>query len=223
MKMLVFMILCSILANGAGAGLLLWEIRRLPERYGLGENRRRKTGAWIYGVSMSVIAVGISVFIFLFYQDNSFLFTLKRVTMLALLWPVAYVDFVTCRIPNRFIAGGLLARGSILTAELILEQENLLPVLLSDAAAGLAFFLTAALCALIVKNSIGAGDMKLFFVMGTFLGLQGTWGAVFLSLVVSFVIAVVLLVTKKKSRKAAIPFGPALMIGTYCSVFLTGM
>ena len=163
-------------------------------------------------------------FPFEFISPSSvYLASTKWVTMLALLWPVAYVDFVTCRIPNRFIAGGLLARGSILTAELILEQENLLPVLLSDAAAGLAFFLTAALCALIVKNSIGAGDMKLFFVMGTFLGLQGTWGAVFLSLVVSFVIAVVLLVTKKKSRKDAIPFGPALMIGTYCSVFLTGM
>ena len=47
--------------------------------------------------------------------------------------------------------------------------------------------------------------------------------SVFVSLIVSFVISAVLLVTKKKKRRDVIPFAPALMIGTYISVFLTGM
>ena len=99
----------------------------------------------------------------------------------------------------------------------------MLSYLLTEVIASAVLFLVAVLCALIVKNSIGGGDMKLFVVMGLLLGLQGTWGAIFLSLIVSFIVAVALLITRKKSRKDAIPFGPALAAGTYLSIFLTGM
>ena len=74
-----------------------------------------------------------------------------------------------------------------------------------------------------IKNGIGFGDMKLFIVMGLMLGLDGIWGAVFLALIVSFLIAAFALITKKKTRKDAIPFGPALVIGTYLSICLSGM
>ena len=87
----------------------------------------------------------------------------------------------------------------------------------------LALLLAAFLCTLLMKNSVGAGDMKLFVVMGLLLGMHGIWGAIFASLIVSFVVAIVLLVSKKKTRKDAIPFGPALVVGTFLSVFLTGM
>ena len=69
----------------------------------------------------------------------------------------------------------------------------------------------------------GFGDMKLFLVMGLLLGTRGIWGAVFLSLIVIFFISVFALITKRKSRKDLIPFGPALVIGTYLAVYLTGM
>jgi len=221
--MLWIMILCSILANGCGAGLLFNEIRKNQEKF-KGWKDGKPPGIFLfYGGCMIILAIGLSVFITVFYRGNTFLFTLKRTVLLALLWPIAYTDFVTYRIPNRFIVGGFCGRAAILAAELIFARENLIPVLLGEVIASLALFLAAGICTLIAKNSIGGGDLKLFLVMGLFLGLQGTWSAVFLSLIVSFVIAVVLLATKKKSRKDAIPFGPALMIGTYMSIFLTGM
>ena len=89
------------------------------------------------------------------------------------------------------------------------------------AAAGLAA--AALLCGLLLKGSIGFGDIKLFIVMGLLLGLEGIWSAIFISLIVSFIISVYLLATKKKSRKDAIPFAPALMIGTYISIIITGI
>lgn len=221
--MLGLMILCSILANGAAACLLLYEIRKNQEKYESWKEKQPPNGFYGYSAGMSILAIGLSIFIYCFYWDNTFLFTLKRVILLALFWPVAYTDFKTYRIPNLFIAAGLAARGLVLAAELIFARETLLSTILTEAAASVVLFLVAALCALVVKNSIGGGDMKLFVVMGLFLGLQGTWGAMFLSLIVSFVIALVLLAAKKKSRKDVIPFGPALMIGTYLSIFLTGM
>ena len=83
--------------------------------------------------------------------------------------------------------------------------------------------LAAVLCGVLIKNSVGFGDMKLFVVMGLLLGTQGIWSAVFLSLIVSFIAAVFLLATKRKTKKDAIPFGPALVLGTYLAAYLTGM
>ncbi len=221
--MVGFMVLCSILTNGAGAGLLLYEIWKNQEKYKGWKSGRPPGGFLLYCICMSLLTIGISVFVTVFYWENTFLFTLKRVMLLALLWPIGYTDFLTYRIPNLLIGAGLLGRGIVLAAELIFARENLFPILLGEGIAGVVLFVAAVLCALIVKRSIGGGDMKLLFVMGLYLGLQGTWSAVFLSLAVSFVIVIILLAAKKKTRKDVVPFGPALMIGTYLSVFLTGM
>lgn len=67
------------------------------------------------------------------------------------------------------------------------------------------------------------GDIKLFCVMAIYLGLEGIWSAIFCSLIVSFVIAVFSLATKRVNRKDNIPFAPAILIGTYLSIFLTGI
>jgi len=221
--MLGFMAICGLLANGAAACLLYYELRGHREQYPAWKDGKPPKGLVVYSVLMIAVAVGLSLFVTGFYSGNSFLFTLKRVIMLALLWPIAYTDFTACRIPNLFIVSGLIARAAVLAAELCWERDTLLSCLLTEVAAGAALFLVAALCTVIVKNSIGGGDLKLFVVLGLLLGLQGAWGAIFLSLIVSFVVAVALLATRKKSRKDAIPFGPALTVGTYLSIFLTGM
>lgn len=221
--MVGWMTLCSILINGAAAGLLCYELQKHKDKYPAWKDGKPRRSLVIYSVIMIVTAVGVSLFITDFYTDNTFLFTLKRVIMLALLWPVAYTDLTAYRIPNLFIVAGIVARAAVLAAEFCWERDTLLSCLVTEVIAGAVLFLVAALCTLIVKNSIGGGDMKLFVVMGLLLGLQGTWGAIFLSLIVSFIVAVVLLVTGKKSRKDAIPFGPALAVGTYLSIFLTGM
>lgn len=217
------MILCGILANGAGLGLLLWDIRRNRDKYKGWEDGKAPAAFWLYVSGMTVLAMAVTVFVYSFYRDNTFLFTLKRVLWLALLWPISYADIKTLRIPNRLVAGGLAARVLVLPGEFLLERDALPAAVAGEGIASLALFLASAVCAFLMKNGIGGGDMKLFIVMGLLLGLQGTWGAVFLSLIVSFVAAVTLLATGKKSRKDVIPFGPALMIGSYLSIFLTGM
>lgn len=221
--MLGWMTLCSILVNGAAAGLLYYELRKHREKYPAWQEGKPPMSLLLYSVIMIAAAVGLSLFVTGFYSENTFLFTLKRVIMLALLWPVAYTDFTAYRIPNLFIAAGLIARAAVLAAEFFWERDTLPAYLLTEVIASVVLFLVAALCTVIVKNSIGGGDLKLFVVMGLLLGLQGTWGAIFLSLIVSFIVAVALLITRKKSRKDAIPFGPALAVGTYLSIFLTGM
>ena len=177
----------------------------------------------VYCSLMFIITVAASFLFCTIYKDNGILMSLKRLALLSLLWPIAFIDYKTFRIPNTFIIFGIVCRVIILAFELIFEGQFVWMTLLSEVIAAVALLLAAGLCALCIKNSIGFGDMKLFIVMGLMLSLSGIWSAIFLSLVVSFFISAFLLITKKKTRKDAIPFGPAIVIGTYLSVCLSGM
>lgn len=176
----------------------------------------------VYSVISTIIVVGITIALCLIYEENTFTFNLKRVSLLSILWAVAFIDYQEYRIPNSYIILGLVYRVLIILPELLFEEEFLRNII-AEGIAAVALLLATGLCKLMIKNAIGAGDMKLFIVMGLLLGLDGIWSAVFMSLIVSFFIAVFLLVTKKKSRSDNIPFGPAITLGTYLSIFLTGM
>lgn len=176
----------------------------------------------IYVCFMFVLMIAVGVLFCTLYGDNNIFVNIKRISLLSLLWPIAYIDFNSYRIPNAYIIAGLVSRFAILVFELF-GNEYVWITLLSEGIAAAALFIAAVLCSLLIKNSIGFGDIKLFIVMGLLLGLDGIWGAIFLSLIVSFLISAYLLITKKKTHKDAIPFGPAIVIGTYLSVCLTGM
>ena len=177
----------------------------------------------VYSAVMVLITVGASFLFCTIYKDSSILMSVKRLVLLSILWPIAFIDFKTYRIPNVYIIFGAICRVIILALELIFKSEYVWQTLLSEVIAAGALLLAAGLCALCIKNSIGFGDMKLFVIMGLMLSLTGIWSAVFLSLIVSFLISAFLLITKKKPRKHAIPFAPAIVIGTYLSVCLSGM
>lgn len=177
----------------------------------------------IYSIIMVVVVVGITITLQLVYTDNTFLFNLKRVCLLSLLWPVAYTDFKEYRIPNEFIIFGLICRGIIIPFELIFAGDMVWHLLLSEVIAAMALVLASFLCKLCIKNSVGAGDIKLFVVMGLMLSLDGIWSAIFMTLIISFFISVFVLISKRKTRKDTIPFGPSIALGTYISIFLTGM
>lgn len=180
-------------------------------------------GMMVYSIIMIVVTLGASVLFCTLYKDNDLFISLKRLSLLCLLWPIAYIDYRSYRIPNTFIVLGLSYRVIMLPFELIFAQYDVWMMLLSEVIAAAALFVASILCALIIKNSIGFGDIKLFVVMGLLLSLDAIWSAVFMSLIISLIISVYLLAARKKTRKDVIPFGPAIAVGTYLSVCLTGM
>ena len=108
-------------------------------------------------------------------------------------------------------------------SELIFERQYLLANIISEVVAAAALLIASILCSLCVKNGIGYGDIKLFVVLGLMLGMEGMWNAIMLSLIAAFIIVVVLLITGKKGKKDIIPFAPAITLGTYASIIMTGM
>lgn len=176
----------------------------------------------VYSIIMILVTVTISIVFCTIYKENSIFESIKCMSLLCLLWPIAYIDLKSYRIPNTYIITGVIYRVTLFAFELFMN-DYVWMTLLAEMIAAAALFLAAILCSIVMKNSIGFGDIKLFIVMGLLLGLDGIWGAIFVSLIVSFFISAHLLITKKKSYKDAIPFGPAIVIGTYLSVCLSGM
>ncbi len=156
-------------------------------------------------------------------EEQGTIFIAKRIVLISLLWPIALIDLKTLRIPNKFILIGLISRVVILGLEFLFKTEALKITLIGELFAAVGLFVASVLCSVCIKNSVGYGDMKLFVVMGLLLGIDGIWDAVFTSLIVLFIVSVFLLLTKKKSKKDAIPFGPAIALGTYISIALIGM
>ncbi len=74
------------------------------------------------------------------------------------------------------------------------------------------------LVAIIGRGAMGGGDIKLFAVIGLFLGLEKTVLALFLTFLVGGIAGLLLIASKLRSRKDYIPFGPFISIGAFIAI-----
>jgi leader peptidase (prepilin peptidase) / N-methyltransferase len=132
------------------------------------------------------------------------------------------IDLEHKLLPNRivyplFVAGW----AGIVTAALVDgDTARLRSAALGAVLFGGFFFVVA----FIYPAGMGGGDVKLAFVLGTFVGYAGGVGAVlagmFLSFLLGGVIGIIAMRVSGKGRKTQIPFGPFLAVGSVLAVFL---
>lgn len=67
---------------------------------------------------------------------------------------------------------------------------------------------------------LGDGDIRLALVMGLMLNTSQLITAVFFSFNIAALASIVLIATKRKTRKDVIPLGPFLIIGTFIGLFV---
>lgn len=127
------------------------------------------------------------------YVSHSIIHQLKLLVLIDSILPMAAVDYKKHKIPNPFLIVSLVLCMVLYIAELVF------------------------------KNSMGMGDIKLFALMGLYQGLWGAFNSVFFSLLVSFFLALGLLISKKKKRKDSISFGPSILLGTIIAIGLSGI
>jgi leader peptidase (prepilin peptidase) / N-methyltransferase len=81
-------------------------------------------------------------------------------------------------------------------------------------------------CAFLYPAGMGGGDVKLGFLLGTFLGYQGGAGlalvGMFLSFLVGAVFGIGAVLARRAGRKSMVPFGPFLAFGTVLTVLWGG-
>jgi leader peptidase (prepilin peptidase)/N-methyltransferase len=177
----------------------------------------------IYGIIMMVVQVALAVALMYFYPKETICMHLKRLGLLSIIWPAAVIDWKFSRIPNLIILTGLGFRVVMLIPEFILERDTMLVTLASEGIAFAAITVITLFFVLVMKNSVGMGDLKLMMVMALLQGVEGFMTSAFFTLCAAFVVAVFMLITKRKTRKDAIPFAPCILFGTLLGVFLTGM
>lgn len=150
----------------------------------------------------------------IFLRHGISLDTLRFWILAGILLPVCLIDLKTQLIPNRFIAAGVLCFVFFCLAQpetflwrlcqglygsLLISAPLLLLVLLADKLLG--------------KESMGGGDLKLFFVCGLFFNWQVNLLMLLLACILGLLFA--LLVAKTKPG-APFPFGPAIAASCFC-------
>ena len=171
----------------------------------------------------AVLAVGVLIVLFKTLYALSLIQSIKLLCLVLILFPAAAVDMRVQKIPNKLILAALILRCLLFVVECAVSPAGGFVVLKDGLLGAVVIGVFFLLLLLVFKNSIGMGDVKLFAVMGLYQGLWGAVNAVFFSLVVSFFLAIGLLITKKKNRKDTISFGPSILIGTVIAIALAGM
>lgn len=140
--------------------------------------------------------------------------TLVRYTAaLLFLLCAAFFDYRTHLIPNFLIIVMLLSGAVLLGAVFLLDRSAFAPTILS-AAGGLIFcFPVFCFLSILTRNGLGMGDVKLISAMAWLLGLTVTLLSVLFGLVLCSLIAIGLMLMKRKSKTDLLPFGPFLFGG----------
>ncbi|WP_420119287.1 prepilin peptidase [Micromonospora sp.] len=138
--------------------------------------------------------------------------------------PLVLVDLAVHRLPDRLTWPAAVGTWALLGVAAVTGAGAgaWLRAVTAGVALGLAFATTTLLLG---RRGFGLGDAKLALGVGALLGWQG-WGAVVTGLVLTFLLSalvgVVLLASRRVGWSSHLPFGPFLVAGTCATLLLTG-
>jgi len=129
---------------------------------------------------------------------------------------VTVIDLEHHRVLNRMLA----------PAAIVVAAVSLLPVapqpheMLLGGAVGFGLFL---LLAIIGRGALGMGDVKLAGVVGMMVGYPGVMAALAIGAILGALGALLLLASRRATRKTAIAYAPYLAAGTLITLWTMGM
>ena len=239
---LFLMIVLPLLFAAATTLYTAWELpRRLAaasecdeEKLMAEENRVQATcdgtcltwgGLWmsrrgLIAAGVLSVAVGIPLLCLnLFFYGNDLEYTVKLLFCYELLVAAGIIDFRTRVIPNRLLLAGLVCWVIFTAVETAMGFRFV--ALLRDGFLGLllggGIFL---LCSLLTRGGMGMGDVKLFGLLGLYLGWTGIFDLIFLSVMLVAAFGIVMLLRQKLDRRSQAPIGPFALAGMTAMLLL---
>jgi len=128
---------------------------------------------------------------------------------------VFFYDLFKLEIPDYITLPGIVI-GFILSLTPLIEASFWSGLI---GASGTAIFFGGQM---IVSNGawVGGGDLKLGIFMGFILG----WKLLLIALIVAYIlggiVGIMMIITKRATKKSALPFGPFLVLGTFTAFFV---
>ncbi len=138
---------------------------------------------------------------------------------------IAFIDAEYRMIPNGFIITGLISGLALFlynlfyTVDMFGDRVWFNPIL--GFAVGTGFLFMVSLVGMLVYKSddaMGMGDIKLYAVIGLFLGWRMTIVSLLLSVFSAAIGCVFMIILKKNNRKSTIAFGPYIAVGTFITI-----
>ena len=168
--------------------------------------------AWImFFLSFSLIAV---VFIMFSYGKMTAVKAMQYILYSDCLFLIATIDFKIKKIPNKLVLFLLCLRIFGIICEIIFDNQIWYTLLISSVLGMSVGAVTVLICLLISRGGIGAGDLKMFAVIGLFFGLQGLMEIMIYSLFFASIVGIVLLAARKAKFKSSLAMAPFMFIGS---------
>jgi leader peptidase (prepilin peptidase)/N-methyltransferase len=167
-----------------------------------------------YPLVEGITALGSLILFMKFGPSLSYLFYFSFVAALIV---ITVIDLYHQIIPDVISLPGI---GLGLLASLIIPQITFLNSLLGILLGGGSLFLVATLYQWLFKREgMGGGDVKLLAMIGAFLGWKAVILTILLSSLIGSITGIIIMVSKEKDFKYAIPFGPFLSLGAVITLF----
>jgi leader peptidase (prepilin peptidase)/N-methyltransferase len=152
-------------------------------------------------------------------KDYTALQNIRNAEVAALLVLIAWLDWKEKIIPNTTI---LIMIGCwiCLSAVEIFAAGTAVKSVLLYSASGAAVGAILWIIALILKNALGMGDVKLIFSLGLLYGFEDTYSILLFSIILMALVSIGLIIAKKATRKSSIPMAPFILVGFIVNVVM---
>lgn len=148
---------------------------------------------------------------------------MKWSTLFWLVYLLANVDYHEKKIPNKIVFTLLLLRMVFLAYEVIVNLSYWKTVVVYPLLGAAIGGMIMALAMFVSRNGVGMGDVKLFIVIGAFVGSTEILATMFYTFMISALCGIVLLITKKAGLKDSIPMAPFACAGVAIEYLLLMM
>ena len=169
---------------------------------------------------LGVFMAGIAVVGAQYRYFSDYIKAAKLTVLILLLAPVAYIDLKSRIIPDKVLLVALFLRIVFYLLEIFVGSTEITEILVSDLKGVLLGSGVFMLGALIAKDSIGIGDIKMYGIIGLFVSYSGTSASMILSLLMCSFVSIILLAFKKKDRKDTLPLAPFSLAGTFIAILI---
>lgn len=164
-----------------------------------------------------IYIITLVIYLALFYRLGGGIEFIFSIIVASILILILFIDFIEMVIPDSLVM-------FIVCTTVIYHLVNyLINDMIPDIHSHISGLLIAGLIFMIIfiisKGGIGEGDVALISALGLILGPYNILLNIFLSFLLGAVISIVLLLTRIKSRKDPIPFGPFIITAFFITEF----
>lgn len=193
----------------------------LDKKLELGIQRKKslitEKSVWFIAVLDIVTVIYIAAFQRQGFKSSFYIVTIVMIIGMSVL---SVTDIKKCIIPNKVLAVWLMIWILIVGIQMIFNIETGVAILFISLAGAVIGGIIFLLCYILSKGQMGAGDVKLVFVLGLYMTGQRIMGAVLYGALLCCAYSIIQMLRKKISIRDAVPMAPFIYMGMCITLFI---